>query len=305
LLGIIVSALAFVLIMLVSGNNLPACTGSIIASNIVTKKWGVLLAIMGYLSGLFAEGSLLGRGVYSLMPFRSNELVIIALSVAIVIFLIAHKMRVPQSLSITFAFSILGITLALGRRPDMLFTSEMLLFWVAAFLFAIPFSIFVMNTLKKRVNRRRIWSSMHKIKIALVVASFFAAFTLGANTIGFVYYTLPHSIYNDAAVILAIIAGSILFSGGELRRIGNEIIPIRYINSFTTQFVSVVLVECATLFGIPVSNTQMFTASVYGAGIGYKNRIIREKPAIAIAGTWIGTALVGFFASYLLVYLFA
>jgi len=304
MLGILVSILAFILIMLVSGNNLSACSGSIISSNIVSKKFGITLTIIGYISGLLIEGSLLGSGVHSLMPFASNELVMIALLVSIIIFLIAHKLRVPQSLSITFAFAILGITFAIGKQPNMIFTLTMIMFWIIALLIAIPFSIFLMNKIKKRINKRNVWNSIHIIKISLIIVSFFVAFTLGANTIGFIYYALPNSIYNFIAVIIAIIIGSILFSNGELKRIGNEIIPMRYINSLTTQLVSVILVESATIFGIPISNTQMFTASIYGVGIGYKDRFIKKKPAMIIVSTWIITALVSFVLAFSFVYLF-
>jgi len=93
----------------------------------------------------------------------------------------------------------------------------------------------------------------------------------------------------------------LLLSGGELRRIGNEIISLRYINALNSQVVSVLLVELAVLLSIPLSNSQTFIASIYGSGLSYKNRILLRSPIKSIAITWIG----GAFASFALAYLFA
>ncbi|MFP3215549.1 MAG: inorganic phosphate transporter [Candidatus Micrarchaeota archaeon] len=299
--GILILILSFILIALVSGNNLPVCSGSIIGSRIVSRRNGVLITIIGYILGLVLEGDMLRTGVNAVLPFKSEQSIIIAFAVAIFVFLIAHKMRVPQSLSVNFTSILLGISMAMHLPINWLFLSFIILFWIIAPIISVIAMRPLMHKTYSLVKKKKIWSTIKLIRLLLILFSFFAAFTLGANTLGLLYATMPKSLYSLLAALLGIIFGSLLLSGGELRRIGNEIISLRYINALNSQIVSVLLVELAVLLSIPLSNSQTFIASIYGSGLSYKNRILLRNPIKSIAITWIG----GAFASFALAYLFA
>ena len=298
---IFILILSFILIALVSGNNLPVCSGSIIGSRIVSRRNGVLIAIIGYMLGLVLEGDMLRNGVHAVLPFKSEQSIIIAFTVAIFVFLIAHKMRVPQSLSVNFTSILLGISMAMHLPINWLFLSFIILFWIIAPIISIVAMRPLMHKTYSLVKKKRIWPTINLIRLLLILFSFFAAFTLGANTLGLLYATMPKGLYSLLAALLGIIFGSLLLSGGELRRIGNEIISLRYINALNSQIISVLLVELAVLLSIPLSNSQTFIASIYGSGLSYKNRILLRSPIKSIAITWIGGAL----ASFALAYLFA
>jgi len=298
---IFILILSFILIALVSGNNLPVCSGSIIGSRIVSRRNGVLIAIIGYMLGLVLEGGMLRNGVHAVLPFKSEQSIIIAFTVAIFVFLIAHKMRVPQSLSVNFTSILLGISMAMHLPINWLFLSFIILFWIIAPIISIVAMRPLMHKTYSLVKKKKIWPTINLIRLLLILFSFFAAFTLGANTLGLLYATMPKGLYSLLAALLGIIFGSLLLSGGELRRIGNEIISLRYINALNSQIISVLLVELAVLLSIPLSNSQTFIASIYGSGLSYKNRILLRSPIKSIAITWIGGAL----ASFALAYLFA
>lgn len=299
---IIILALTFILVSLVSGNNLSSCTGAIISGKIVSKRYGILIAVLGYIAGLILEGGILRSGVIALLPVKTTALITIALATSIVIFLYAHIRRIPNSLSFTFAAAILGISAAAGFSVNMAFVFAMVLFWLLTPIASIFLTIVLMRSSRRMVSKRKIWPAVNKMKLILVVVSFFTAFTLGANTIGFVYSAIPDGSYNLIVIIAALIFGSIALSGRELNRIGNEIIPFRYLNSVASQVSSAVLVEVATLFSIPMSNTQVFTMSIYGAGLSYKNRLLIKKPAIEITKAWIYMVIISFIASYAFTY---
>ena len=299
--SILILILSFILIALVSGNNLPVCSGSIIGSRIVSRRNGVLIAIIGYILGLILEGDMLRNGVNAVLPFKSEQSIIIAFTVAIFVFLIAHKMRVPQSLSVNFTSILLGISMAMHLPINWLFLSFIILFWIIAPIISIIAMRPLMHKTYALVKKKKIWPTIKLIRLLLILFSFFAAFTLGANTLGLLYATMPKGLYSLLAALLGIIFGSLLLSSGELRRIGNEIISLRYINALNSQIVSVLLVELAVLLSIPLSNSQTFIASIYGSGLSYKNRILLKSPIKSIAITWIG----GAFASFALAYLFA
>ncbi|MEM3180814.1 MAG: inorganic phosphate transporter [Candidatus Micrarchaeaceae archaeon] len=294
-------ALAFALIALVSGNNLSACTGAVIASGITSKRTGISIAILGFIAGLVLQGSLLKKGIEAIMPVYSSMLLVEIFAIAIIIFLIADRFRVPLSLTIIFTSMLAGIGFGLNMHVNLEFLFLIGAFWVAVPLASVLLMPLLLHWLTRRLNKGRVWSKVHAIKVSLIVVSFLTSFTLGANTIGLLYSSLPvAATYKLAVSVLAIIIGSIFISHGEIKRLGEEIVPLRYVNAVISQLVSAVEVEIATLFGVPLSNTQTFTASLYGAGYGYKARLMRKKPAYVILSIWFASAALSFMLAFAL-----
>lgn len=301
--NLIVYLLAFLVIALVSGNNLPACAGSMINSNIVSKRKGILLTILGYSLGLIAEGNLLNTGLLSLMPVNNYLLSSIVLLTALIVFLFAHKTKVPQSLSMTMAMAILGLDIAIGANPDLTFVAIMIIVWILSSVFAILLSYVTMRYSYNIMKDRNIWTGIKSLKMLLIVVSFFTAFTLGANTIGFVYVLMPHqgnAAYVLALAIIGIIIGSVFLSRRELALMGNGIVAMRYLNSTISQTVSAIFVEIATIFGIPLSNTQIYVSSIYGSTISYKMHFAQGKTMIAIIRSWVFLAILAMALGYAL-----
>jgi PiT family inorganic phosphate transporter len=307
LILLLIYILSFLLVAVVSGNNLPVCCGPIISSGIVGKKTGIAMAILGYAAGYLIEGQLLRTGLLALMPVHSAYMVALSLAVTLVIFIIAHLLRVPHSLSVTFTAVILGLGYGFGSAINGAFVTDVLVFWIISALFAGVATIAIMRLAFKTLPKVRVWVAVSRMKLLLIIASFFSAFVLGANTIGFVFAStsgIINPLYGALIAIVAIISGSVLLSSGELKRMGNEILPLRYLNALVSQAMSVAIVQVATMFSIPASNTQTFTASLYGAGLSYKTRLLRKRPAITIIAAWISTALVSFALGFLLIKLF-
>jgi inorganic phosphate transporter, PiT family len=289
---------ACVLVAQVAGNNLSVCTGAIMASRMVSRWAGVWLAVAGYSAGFLAEGRVMRIALARLMPDRTEPLVMIALATGIVIFVIAHTRRVPHSLSQTFAAGILGIAAARHVAVDRAFVVTMLAFWIAAPLGSIALIVCIMRLSRRLINERDVWSTTARVKASMLALSFLAAFALGANTIGFVYAAVPGNPRTLAAAVLAIVVGSFAFSAGELRRIGNEIFAMRYVNAIAAQFSSILLVEVATALGVPLSYTEVFAAGVYGAGFSYRHRLLRAKSAAAIGWSWLAMLVIAFLLGY-------
>ncbi|EQB74205.1 MAG: sodium-dependent phosphate transporter [Ferroplasma sp. Type II] len=63
--------------------------------------------------------------------------------------------------------------------------------------------------------------------------------------------------------------------------------------------VSSLLVEIATFFAVPLSNTQTLTSSVFGVGISYKYKAIYMRPFLIIILTWVLSPTIGFILGYL------
>ncbi len=297
LADIINLVLVFVLVALVSGNNLSACAGPAIAGRIIRKRTGVILIILGYMSGFLLQGRILRSGIALLLP-SSTVLMPIILIISIVVFLVAHRKRVPESLSVTFISALIGVGLAYGNL-DGGFIVEILLFWVIAGILSLIMASLALRAMQKALYSDRLWKGVRTARVILVVLSFLTAFTLGANTIVIIASVLPAVWYVYAIILAGIIIGSIFLSSGELRRIGDEIIPIRYANALVSQIVAAAFVEFATLLSIPLSNTQMLTSTIYGTGFGYKEKLLSKKPAVQIVSIWIITAVFSIVTAYI------
>jgi inorganic phosphate transporter, PiT family len=289
---------ACVLVAQVAGNNLSVCTGAIIASRMVSRWTGVGIAVAGYSAGLLVEGPVMRIAFARLLPDRTEPLVMAALATGVVIFVIAHLRRVPQSLSQTFAAGILGIAAARHAPVDLAFVVAMLAIWAAAPAGAIALIAVMMRAVRRIINEHDVWGTTANVKAAMLALSFLAAFTLGANTIGFVYAAVPANAGTLAAAVVAVVVGSVAFSAGELRRVAYEIFDMRYVNAITAQFSSIVLVEAATVLGVPLSYTEVFAAGVYGAGFSYKHRLLRAKSATVIVSTWLTMLATAFLLGY-------
>lgn len=300
MLDYIVIGLAFILVALVAGNNLSITAGNIIGGRITSKKLGISIAIIGYVVGFLAEHDFMRHGIFNILPSATSMILIYMFVVAIVIFLISHKLRIPQSLSMTFTFIIIGVALATNVAINYFYIMEVIIFWVVSPLIILYLTKVIVNFSKKKVENAPIWRTINTLKYLAIFATFFTAFTLGANTIGLAYSVLPSNMLTIFVFIVAIIVGSALLSGNELKTI-SSIIPIRYLNSVITETISMVAVEVATLFGVPLSNTQTYTFALYGAGAGYKNKAIVKRPLVKLIYGWVSMALVGLIATLILV----
>ncbi len=298
MINLAISVLSFILAMLIAGNNLPISSGTIISSRVVRRNAGIAITVLGYIAGLLAQGGLLAHGFAYLMPSNSVNLIAIALAVSTILFVVGNQLRVPQSLSIILAMALIGTSIASGYRLNPGFLLFMLLFWIIAPIAAFLATMILLKRIDAYVKTKRVWSTLSMAKTLLILTSFFTAFTLGSNTIGLMF--VAASGYTSIwVVIIAVVIGGFALSRGTLSRIGNEIVSLRYMNSLVSQSVSVILVEIATVFSLPFSNTQAFTASIYGAGMSYRTKLLSKRPLEVIVFTWIATAAASFALGYL------
>jgi inorganic phosphate transporter, PiT family len=296
---IILVALTFVAVMLVSGNNLSACVGPAVGSRIVSKRFGALLGAAGFSAGLLVQGSAMTRFVAVLLPGASSLLRSEALLVAILVFVAADLVRVPMSLNMSLVGLLAGLSLAGNSPVNPAFAGEVALMWVAAPLIAFALAFYLIRF----INRgwpENLWRRLQTYKVLLIVLSFSSAYVLGANTLGLVVATGGFDSAAVLAAVAAVFAGSFLFGQGAIRRVSEEFFLMRYANATATLVTSTVLVEVATIFNIPLSNTQTTTAAVFGTGVSYRTKFVSLKPYLTIIAGWIIAPLLSFAIGLLL-----
>ena len=293
LLSVVLVVLVFVAVMLVAGNNLSACVGPAVGSRIVTKRFGVFVGVAGFSTGLLVQGSGMTQSVGTLLPNASPVLRAEALLVAIIVFIIAFKIRVPMSLSMVLVGLLSGLSIS-GKSPaNGLFVSEVVLTWILVplIVFGLAFGLI------RFLNRgwpADFWHRLQAYKLLLIVASFTTAYVTGANTLGMIVATGGFDLASVLAAVAAIFVGSFFLSEGAIRRVSEEFFLMRYANAAVTLVTSTVLVEIATIFNIPLSITQTTSTAVFGTGLSYRTKLVSAKPFLKVAAGWIIAPLLSF-----------
>ncbi len=281
--------LTFAAVMLVAGNNLSACVGPAVGSRIISKRFGALLGAAGFSAGLLLQGTGMTRTVGVLLPTATIELRASALLVAVITFLIANIVRVPMSLSMSLVGFLAGLSL-MGEAGDLRFLTEVSLTWFAVPLISIVLSFYLVRALSQRWPGN-FWRRMQEYKVLLIVLSFSTAYVLGANTLGLVVATGSFDLWNVIAAVAAIFVGVFFLSGGITRRVSQDFYLMRYADSTATLVTSTVLVEVATLFNVPLSNTQTTASAVFGTGLSRRSKFVSLKPFVTIIAGWAAAPL--------------
>lgn len=297
--SIILFILTFLAVMLVSGNNLSACIGPAVGSRILSKKAGILLGATGFSLGLLTQGSTMIKSVEILLPSASSQLRSEALLVAIIIFTIAYIIRIPISLGMSLVGLLSGLSIGTNNPFNIFFASGVILMWIITPIIGL----FLAGYITKSFNQdwpKNYWHRIQTYKILLILLAFSSSFVLGANTIGLIIATGGFKIITIIGGIAAIFIGAFYLSEGGIKRISQELFLMRYPNATASLITTTILVEVATLFNIPLSNTQTVTAAILGTGISYKTKLVSLKPFLMIILGWIIAPLLSFIIGLLL-----
>ncbi|MCY0851499.1 MAG: inorganic phosphate transporter [Thermoplasma acidophilum] len=289
---------SFLLVILVAGNNSSAVSGTIIGSKMMNKSLALAITAVGYIAGYLLEGRFLQHAVNELLPFEP-EYVLYAIIASFVIFTIAFFVKVPISLTMALVGSAIGLSLKLGYSSDARFLTEVIIAWIAAPLISVG-SSYVFNDRLSKMRHGDIWRYASAIKVMLIVTAIFTAFTLGANTIGFLGDISGTAVFNEILISIGSVIGTFFFSSGIMKSVSQNMYMMKYTNAFSSQLISALVVEVSTLFSIPMSNTQTLTSAVLGAGLSYRAKAIYLKPFLYIVIMWILSPLIGMAFTYAL-----
>ncbi|MFA7397325.1 MAG: inorganic phosphate transporter [Crenarchaeota archaeon] len=293
-------ALVFLAVMLVSGNNLSACVGPAVGARILSKRAGAFLGVVGFTTGLLLQGWGMINSINSLIPNATMQLQSEVLMAAIVVFVVAHLVRVPLSLSMSLVGLLVGAALAhnLGLQASYVFSVVAL--WFIAPIAAAIVAFYLIRVISRQ-KVRNIWRRIRFYKVLLLILAFTSAYTTGANTIGLIVATAGFNITTVLVAVSAVFIGVFCLGEGAIRRVGEEFYLMRYSNATVALAASTILVEVASFLNIPLSNTQATTAAVFGAGISYKSKFLSLKPYLIILGGWIVAPLLSFSIGYFLI----
>ncbi len=286
--------------MVVGGNNLSACSGTIIGSNIVSRRSGILVAVAGYLFGLFLEGPKLFRVREAFLPTETTTEVFSILLATLLVFLGGELSKVPLSLSKTLTGAILGVGFAVGPLQNTSYFVLILGFWFLAPLLATALGVLLV-ALDDHYSPKNLWLKLSILKAGLLVVAFLSAYVIGSNSLGLIAGVLFNQTLTAAiAVGLGSTLGAFTLGQGALRRLSEGIFSLRYPNAFYSQLLGSAAVEFASQLGVPVSITETVSSGIIGSGLARKMRVMNVRNIFLIVTSWVVSPAVGALAGYAL-----
>jgi inorganic phosphate transporter, PiT family len=293
--------LAGLLGMVVAGNNLSACAGTIIGSGMVRRRTGILLAVAGYLTGLAVEGPKLFKVTEIFLPNRTSLGAISILLASLLVFLGGNYFNVPLSLSKALTGSILGVSVALGVHADTGYLVLILSFWFFVPVVATVLGVLLIE-LDDRLSPANLWLKLSLFKTGLLFLAFLSAYVSGVNTLGLIAGVPFNQEFNapTIAVGLGCIAGAFLLGRGALQRLTEGIFSLRYPNAFYAQLVGAATVEFATQLAVPLSITETVSSGIIGSGLARRMRVLNVHNIFLIISSWVLSPIAGFIIAFVL-----
>ena len=292
--GLLLLAVATLLILLVSGNNAQASIGNLIGAKVVRTKTALAIEMVGVSSGLLFQGTSMTTAAANLAKGLPTQTVLLVLSITLVLFTVAHFARLPLSLTHTLPALLAGVALAFTPYFFL-----MILLWMAAPAAALVATPLIAR-LAAKPGANDFWAKIEVYKALLILVSFMFAFTLGANTIGLIVAVEGFGGLAVPLAVAGVVAGTVFLSSGEIRRVTSDLFELGYSNAMSSMLTSAVLVEASTLVGIPMANTMVQNTAVFGAGLSYKTRFFSAKPFALVALSWIVFPAAGIAAGVLI-----
>ncbi len=293
--------LAGLLGMVVGGNNLSACCGTVIGSGIVNKRSGILIAVAGYVLGLSVEGPKLFKVREAFLPNETMLQVFTILLVTFLVFLGGELGKVPLSLSTALTGAIVGVSLATGAFQRPTYLVLIVGFWLLAPIAATALGVLLI-ALDDRYSPKNLWLKLSILKAGLLIMAFFAAYVSGSNTLGLIAgVPYDQTITPAIAVGIGSIIGAFTLGRGAMRRLTEGIFSLRYPNAFFSQLLGAGTVEFAIQLGIPLSTTETVSSGIIGSGLAKRMRVLNARNIFLITTSWIVSPAAGFLAGYLLI----
>jgi len=285
---------------------------TIISSRTLSGKKALLMAALANFAGPFIFGvavaHTIGHGI-AVSEFITIQVLIAALISACVWNLATWFFGIPASSSHALIGGLIGAVL-IGGGAQALISKGIIKVFVALFVSPIIGLFFgwlamkiIYLFLKKASPKADYVFKLGQIPTAIAMALSHGANdaqkTMGVITLGLVTTGYQKEFSVPTWVILisasAICLGT--FGGGWrlIKTLGVKFYKIKPIHSFASQFASAIVIITASIFGGPVSTTQVVSMAIMGAGAGERISKVRWLVLKNIFLSWVltipGTAL--------------
>jgi len=253
----------------------------------------------------------IGSGIVPDEIITIHLALIILVSASITLFF-ANLGGIPLSTSEVTVGAVVGV----GMAFQTLFINKIIiivLFWLLIPFLAFLFS-FCLNKAIKLINKKlsflvnRSWKRI--LSFLVILTGFLEAFSAGMNNVANSVGPLvaANIITVEKGTMLggiSVALGVIILGGKVIETNGKRITNFSLLQGSAISGIGATLVIIASLFGIPVPQTQITTCSILGIGASDNGKDMWKKAIILkLIKTWVLSPFISLFISYSLVEIF-
>lgn len=276
---------------------------TMISSRALSPRWALTITAIAEFSGPFIFGVALAKtiGDEIVIPGSISLIVIISALISAILWnLLTWYLALPSSSSHALVGGIIG-SVVIGSGWQVIQQAGIIKILIA--LFASPIIGFIFGYLIIRLVTMLCWNVTPKVNGFFKRSQIFTAIALalshGTNdaqkSMGIITLGLVTAGYISNFVVpiwvIVICAGMISLGtsiGGWrlIRTLGSKFYRIRPIDAFSIQLSSAIVILGASLFGGPVSTTQVVSTAIMGVGAADRVSKVRWGVAGEIAVAW-------------------
>lgn len=270
--------------------------GTGVAAKVVEYRTAIILISVFVVIGALLEGYKSMDTVGEMSKMSHMAAFIAAFSAGLCVATFSY-FSLPVSTSQAIMGAVLGIGIISGI-PEFSRLYKVVLCWIFTPIGAMIFGFVFYPLFAKIFNK--ILMDLHLrnffIKVALIFAGCYGAYSLGANNVANVtgvYVGSGMLTPFEAALIgsLSIASGVLTYSKKVMDTIGKKIVELDGFSAFIAEFSAALTVHLFTQVRVPVSTSQAIVGAVTGVGLMKGVKTVRKRTLIEIGIGWILTPL--------------
>jgi inorganic phosphate transporter, PiT family len=278
-------------------NDAANVFGTAVSARMLRFSTAALLASVFVLVGALAEGQAAIDTLKGLTRLTLNQAVIASVAAAVTVTAMTLLGR-PVSTSQAVVGAILGIGLLNGQL-NLAGLTKVVLCWLGTPVGGALSALLLYGLLGKIYNRLglNLFQSDFWLRLALILAGSYGAYTLGANNVANVTAVFVGAGMLDsfqAALIGAgsIAAGILTFSRPVMETVGRRLVALDPFSALVVVLALAVTVHFYTLLGVPVSTSQAVVGAVLGIGLIKGVNTVSRRTLQQICLAWFMTPVV-------------
>lgn len=314
LILIIILALSFDLIN--GFHDTANAIATVVSTKALTLKKAIIMAaIMNFLGAVISTGvaETIAKDIVDLDKISNGSIVMIAALIAAILWnLLTWYLGIPSSSSHALIGSLAGAAYAsvgihaiklkgFVKVVSSLIISPLLALTVGFLMFTL------IKILFKKANAVKANKGFRKVQVLTAALQAFSHGTndaqksMGIITMALVSYgyqtemTIPHWVQLLCA--LAMTVGTSIGGWRIIKTVGTQIMKLKPVNAVAADLSSVLIIQIATRFGLPVSTTHVVSCSIMGVGASYRVKGVNWGTAKKMVSTWFTTIPITFIIS--------
>ncbi len=286
LYAVLVEALYAVVVAVAVGNNMGVIVGPSAGSRILKEGALTGLSIAGLIIGYFLEGWKL-KTVTNLSPYTIFVSFVLALLILALLTLGGFVTSITQ----VFVGIYIGYLIYAGETSEYSAIINIGVYWVITFSLSVAISYLFMRSMGGKKGNVLI-TNLLTLKLVSIFLVFLTAYTLGANTIGFIAGFLnPLTNYENLMLITVtgVILGVFMIKGSKgISKLGSSFYGLRYTSAIVPYISTLLLTEIGTQLSVPLPMSISIFSGILGVAAGMKLRLLSSRQVLAyIIISWV------------------